>query len=140
MFQAGHVSEAVAHAAGAIDESSILGQDASDAAEALLDAAEAVTSNDQGEADAVRAHVAEMLTWMAANSSSEEPLTGSEFGEMVAGFARGISGRADVEGNAPNQPEGNNGPPIEIPVGGTQITLHRGLRSVFHHVPRSTLD
>ena len=113
LFQQGLISEAMAHTAGALNESSILGD--SEAAEALLDASEAVTSTDQGEADAVRAHVAEMLSWMAANASSEEPLTGSEFGEMVAGFAKGISGRAD--GDTPDQPEGTTGPPDGVPRG-----------------------
>jgi hypothetical protein len=119
LFQEGLVSEAMAHTAGAIEESDdgILGEDASDAAEALLGAADAVTSTDQGEADAVRASVAEMLSWMAANASSEDPLTGSEFSEMVAGFAKGISGRASGEENGADQPEGTNGQPEGVPGG-----------------------
>jgi len=120
LFQEGLVSEAIAHAAGAIGESDDgnPGEAASDAADALLGAADAVTSTDEGKADAVRASVAEMLTWMAANASSEEPLTGSEFGEMVAGFAKGISGRANGEGNAGDQPEETNGQPEGVPRGG----------------------
>ena len=118
LFQEGLVSEAMAHAAGAIDESSdaiLSPEDASHAAEALLGAADAVTSTDQGEADAVRASVAEMLRWMAANASSEDPLIGSEFGEMVAGFAKGIARRADQEANVPDLPEGTTGPPDGVP-------------------------
>ena len=119
LFQQGLVSEAMTHAAGALDESDsgILDEGASEAAEALLGAAEAVTSTDQGEADAVRAKVAELLSWMAANATSEDPFSGTEFGEMVAGFAKTISGGSDDEGNAPDQPVGIDGPPEGVPDG-----------------------
>jgi len=123
LFQEGLVAEAMAHAAGAVaetEDASLLA-DGSGAAEALRDAAEAITSIDQGEADEVRAKVAEMLNWMADNAVSEEPLTGRDFGEMVAGFAKGISTKDDPEeGDAAQETEGTTGRPEGVPGGPPQ--------------------
>jgi hypothetical protein len=116
LFQGGLVSEAVAHAAGALEGHS-LSENASNAVEALADAAEAVTNTDEGEADSVRAKVAEMLNWMAANTTGEDPGLGSEFDEIVAGFARGIAGGPDGDGNSADQPLETPGPPEGVPGG-----------------------
>lgn len=118
LYANGLVAEAVAHAADAVDES--------DGAEALRSAAEAVTSTDEGDADEVRARVAAMLTWMADNAESEEPLSGRDFGQMVAGFAKGISSEDDSEDAAEDaadaaedqeEADGTGGPPEGVPGG-----------------------
>lgn len=126
LFQGGFVAEAMSHAAGAVDETDdgTLSEDGADAAQALRDAAEAVTSTQEGDADDVRARVAEMLNWMAANAESEEPLTGSDFGQMVAGFAKEITTEDDAEdavedpeGDQAEEPEETPGPPEGVPEG-----------------------
>jgi hypothetical protein len=111
LFDGGHLSEALAHAA------SVAGNQGSQSADALRGAAEAVTSTDQGNADEVRSKVAEMLDWMATNATSEDPVSGSEFGEMVAGFAKGISGEDADDPNEPEEPEGTPGRPEGVPGG-----------------------
>jgi hypothetical protein len=119
LFAGGLVSEALAHAASAVDEDDAgnLSEEGSQSADALRDAAEAVTSTDQGDADEVRSKVAEMLDWMANNATSEESVFGSEFGEMVAGFAKSISGERDEDPNEAEETEPTPGRPEGVPGG-----------------------
>ncbi|HEX5672284.1 MAG TPA: hypothetical protein VFY46_06130 [Acidimicrobiia bacterium] len=119
LFEGGLVSEALAHAASAVDQADVgnVPEESSQSGDALREAANAVTSTDQGNADEVRTKVAELLDWMATNATSEEQLFGSEFGEMVAGFARGISAQADDDPTEDGETEVSPGPPEGVPGG-----------------------
>jgi hypothetical protein len=117
LFAGGLVSEALTHAASAVDQTEVGDHQAESSADALRDAADAVTSTDHGNADEIRTRVAEMLEWMATNATSEEPVSGSKFGEMVAGFAKGISGQSDDNPGGDGDPDVNPGPPEGVPDG-----------------------
>lgn len=120
LAEKGKSAEALRHAAASIGTDSDDG-DATEAAEALLAAAEAVLSTDEGDADEVRQAVADMLTWMATSD-----VTGQDFGNGVAERAKAISTEdddadaaedaAEEASEADEGPEGS-GPPNSVPGG-----------------------
>lgn len=99
----GLVSEAIAHAAEAVPvEEDTEASELEASVEALRAAAASVTSaDDVGEANDVRAKVSGMLSWMADNAPSEAALSGREFGQEVARFARSISGGPEGTSDRP---------------------------------------
>lgn len=113
LLAADQVSAAIAHAAVAVEESGTEGEP--DVANTLRAAAQEVAGTDIGDADEIRARVGEMLTWMAANAESDNGLTGREFGQTVAEFARGISDEGDAEEHADDAVDA--GPPADVPAG-----------------------
>jgi hypothetical protein len=124
----GDTSRALETAVEGVEED---GGDIEDASAALRLAAESVASSGDGDSEEVRDAVAAMLKWMADNKEADEPVTGADFGLMVAEMARNIGGRdagyddaversegAEVDDAGSGPPEGvSPGPPEGIPAG-----------------------
>ena len=115
---AGMVPEAMRHVMGVVndgDGDEVLGSqggESSNAAEALLKAAEEVqTGNDDAESQAVRDAVAAMLTQMSAMMDNPE-FDGATFGQTVSEMARSIGGNNTDEDEDEEAESGEgSGPP-----------------------------
>ncbi|MFH1331323.1 MAG: hypothetical protein ABIJ48_11800 [Actinomycetota bacterium] len=105
---AGRPAAALEHAADALATES----EGTGAADALLAAAEAVLSNDEGDADEVRQAVAEMLLWMSTTE-----LTGTDFGLAVAAQAQELSTGLGSPDDLPGPPDDLPAPPVSTPAG-----------------------
>ena len=119
LAEAGKTAAAIDHATEAATEDIDDDEDAATTAAALREAAEAVTSSAERESAELRERVAVMLLWMAENKEADEPVTGREFGQAVAEFARTISGYGEATEESEETAEGDldGGPPEGVPGG-----------------------
>ena len=101
LVERGQVEQGLTCAAEALAKDGADGEDTRAAADALLDAADAVAGNENAQSADVRAQVAEKLRFMATTE-----LTGQELGQAVSDLARGISlGGLDGEDADPSEDE-----------------------------------